>query len=95
MALRGAQIVENEQNIEGIFIPLNIAGIKQRGSRYDLSFTVIPFKKGYFDYMVVKPIPKEERDGNTRPTILGNASNVKTTSKEIKDRNNSKDQEAY
>lgn len=77
MALRGARIVHNNEGVECIQIPIDIAKLKRSKNHLYLGYFTFPWNRYNYDFLTVRSQTKEERENKTQTEILGNAIYVK------------------
>lgn len=80
-ALRGAQLIHNEDDVECIQIPIDIANLRRSGSHIYLPIFAFEKKIHNFDFLITRSQTKEEREARQRSEILGNAIFVKNKPK--------------
>lgn len=76
-ALRGATVVQNEEGVECLQIPIDIANLKRSGNHLYLSTFTFERKIHNYDFIITRSQTKEERENRQRTEVLGNAIFVK------------------
>ena len=75
-ALRGSEIVTDEEGRECVRIPIDVGNLRRSTSHVYLPFFMFEFKKYTYDYMIIRSQTKEERETKSKTEFLGNAINV-------------------
>lgn len=80
-ALRGSRVITDEEGVECIQIPIDIAKLKRSGSHLYLPLFIFEKKIFQYDFMIVRSQTKDEQEKQVQTEVLGNAIFIKNYTK--------------